>query len=86
MMEKEQIIRDSETLTRACLDAEKWVEINDERVRSCGKSQSSVLSELRHQARLFKMLGRAAARKMCAGVFGPSQAGGARSLGVLVEE
>ena len=50
MMEKEQIIRDSETLTRACLDAEKWVEINDERVRSCGKSQSSVLSELRHQA------------------------------------
>lgn len=86
MMEKEQIIRDSETLTRACLDAEKWVEINDERVRSCGKSQSSVLSELRHQARLFKMLGRAAARKMCAGVFGPSQAGKSYLLSSLARD
>ncbi len=58
-MEKEQIIQDSEILAKACQDAQNWIGVNEERVRSCGKSQSSVLVELRHQARLFKMRKRA---------------------------
>ena len=85
-MEKEQIIQDSEILAKACQDAQNWIGVNEERVRSCGKSQSSVLVELRHQARLFKMLKRAASRKMCAGVFGPSQAGKSYLLSSLARD
>lgn len=85
-MEKEQIIIDSETLNHACIAAQKWVESNEERVQACGKSLSSVLSELRHQSRLLRMLGRAAARKMCAGVFGPSQAGKSYLLSSLARD
>ncbi len=85
-MDKEQIIHDTEVLTKACTDAQNWIEKNEERVRTCGKSQKNVLSELRHQARLFRMLGRAAARKMCAGVFGPSQAGKSYLLSSLARD
>lgn len=52
--------------------AGEWVQRNPDLVRN---EQEGLLKELRRAGRLFRACGRAAGRKMCAGVFGPSQAG-----------
>ena len=52
--------------------AGRWLEDNAELV---GREITAHQKELRRANRIFKGCGRAAARKMCAGVFGPSQAG-----------
>ena len=59
-------------LAGACADAGVWVARNGELVRN---EQEGLLKELRRAGRLFRRCARAAGRKMCAGVFGPSQAG-----------
>ncbi len=59
-------------LEAATTSAAGWVERNAELVRN---EQDGLLKELRRAARLFRGCGRAATRRMCAGVFGPSQAG-----------
>lgn len=52
--------------------AGQWVERNAELVRN---EKEGLLKELRRAGRLFRGCAHAAMRKMCAGVFGPSQAG-----------
>ena len=85
-MEKDTIIADARRLTAAAEQAQEWIRRNEDRVRACGKSREEVLVKLRRQARLFRKLGRAAERKMCAGVFGPSQAGKSYLLSSLARD
>lgn len=85
-MEKEAIVAWATSLTIATEQAQQWVGRNEERVRSCGKSKDEVLTRLRKQSRLLRRLGRAAARKMCVGVFGPSQAGKSYLLSSLARD
>lgn len=60
------------SLATASAAAGQWVERNGEAVRN---EKEGLLKELRRAGRLFRSCARAADRKMCAGVFGPSQAG-----------
>ncbi len=85
-MDKNQIVAQARTLTEAAEEAQAWIKANEDRVRACGKSKDAVLASLRHQARLFRKLERAARRKMCAGVFGPSQAGKSYLLSSLARD
>ena len=57
-------------LAQACVDAGAWAARNGELVRG---EQEGLLKELRRAARVFRRCSRAAGRKMCAGVFGPTQ-------------
>lgn len=59
-------------LAAASVSAAQWVERNGDIVRN---EREGLLKELRRAGRLFRGCARAAKRKMCAGVFGPSQAG-----------
>lgn len=60
------------TLDRLSAEAAAWVNDNQDVVRG---ERDGLLRELRRAGRLFRTCGEAARRKMCAGVFGPSQAG-----------
>lgn len=71
----EQVAQGARKLVDAAVQAQDWIAKNEERVVACGKSKDKVLGSLRQQTRLLRRLERAARRKMCAGVFGPSQAG-----------
>ncbi len=82
-MDKDTIITNAGRYAAAAAEAQQWVERNEDRVRGCGKSKDEVLASLRRQAREFRKLERAASRRMCAGVFGPSQAGKSYLLGSL---
>lgn len=63
-------------------DAEKWLVDNRERVGEC----DWVCKELRTNARMYGRLAKAALRKMCVGVFGPSQAGKSYLISVLAKD
>lgn len=62
----------SQKLSQAVKDASQWVERNSDLVRN---EKEGLLRELRRAGRTFRACGRASERRMCAGVFGPSQAG-----------
>lgn len=62
----------SRGMAKACDEAEKWVKRNGALVRN---EQEGLLKDLRHARRALRICEKAAGRKMCAGVFGPSQAG-----------
>lgn len=62
----------SRDLAQTADDAGEWVQKNGSIVRN---EQEGLLKELRKARRAFKACARAADRQMCAGVFGPSQAG-----------
>ncbi|MBD5417775.1 MAG: type III effector HopL1 [Desulfovibrio sp.] len=70
-------------LAQACTDAGAWVSRNGELVRG---EQEGLLKELRRAARVFRRCSRAAGRKMCAGVFGPSQAGKSYLISALARD
>ncbi|WP_165079295.1 MULTISPECIES: virulence factor SrfC family protein [unclassified Desulfovibrio] len=70
-------------LAEACTDAGAWVSRNGELVRG---EQEGLLKELRRAARVFRRCSRAAGRKMCAGVFGPSQAGKSYLISALARD
>lgn len=61
-----------DSLAKASEDAGAWARRNPDLVRN---EKEGLLKELRRAGRLFRSCGKAAGRKMCAGVFGPSQAG-----------
>ncbi len=67
----------------ACSEAGEWVRRNTDLVRN---EEESLLKELRHAGRQYRILGRAAGRKMCAGVFGPSQAGKSYLISALARD
>lgn len=70
-------------LAQACKEGGEWVVRNQDLVRN---EQESLLKELRRAGRAFRSLGRAAGRKMCAGVFGPSQAGKSYLISALARD
>lgn len=70
-------------LRQACLDAGSWVGRNQDVVRN---EEEGLRKELRRAARLFGRLGISAGRKMCAGVFGPSQAGKSYLISALARD
>lgn len=69
-------------LAKACDDAEKWVKRNGELVRN---EQESLLKELRHARRTLRKCEKAAVKNICAGVFGPSQAGKSYLVSILAK-
>lgn len=85
-MDKDSIVVVAHQLVEAGRQAQDWVSRNGERVTACGKSKEKVLASLRQQTRLLRRLERAAQRKMCAGVFGPSQAGKSYLLSSLAAD
>jgi len=70
-------------LAQAVTDASAWVMDNQEVIRS---EQEGLLAELRQLGRIFRQCARAAMRKMCAGVFGPSQAGKSYLISALARD
>lgn len=70
-------------LAQACADAGVWATRNGDLVRG---EQEGLLKELRRTARVFRRCSRAAGRKMCAGVFGPSQAGKSYLISALARD
>lgn len=72
-----------ESLAKACEDAGNWVGRNEEVVRN---EKDGLLKELRRAKRSFQRCARASARKMCAGVFGPSQAGKSYLISALARD
>lgn len=72
-----------ESLAKACEDAGKWVGRNEDVVRN---EKEGLLKELRRAKRSFKRCARASSRKMCAGVFGPSQAGKSYLISALARD
>ena len=63
--------------------AQAWVEDNRESVKS---ESDPLLNRLRRGARLFRRCEAAALRKMCVGVFGPSQAGKSYLISALARD
>lgn len=70
-------------LAQACTDAGAWAARNGDLVRG---EQEGLQRELRRAARVFRRCSRAARRKMCAGVFGPSQAGKSYLISALARD
>jgi len=70
-------------LFQAVTDASAWVTENQDVVRS---DQEGLQVELRRSGRIFRQCARAAMRKMCAGVFGPSQAGKSYLISALARD
>lgn len=70
-------------LAQACTEAGAWAARNGELVRG---EQEGLGKELRRAARIFRRCSRAASRKMCAGVFGPSQAGKSYLISALARD
>lgn len=67
----------------AARQAEKWLQHN----RACVGGECELLcKDVRHAARAFKKLATAASRKMCVGVFGPSQAGKSYLISALARD
>ena len=70
-------------LVDAAAEAGAWVAKNTDIVRN---EQTGLQKELRRAGRLFRRCARAAGRKMCAGVFGPSQAGKSYLISALARD
>ncbi len=70
-------------LAEASKEAGIWAADNEEQVRG---EQEGLQAELRRSSRLFRQCARAARRKMCAGVFGPSQAGKSYLISALARD
>ncbi|MBQ7585164.1 MAG: type III effector HopL1, partial [Desulfovibrionaceae bacterium] len=70
-------------LAANCVEAGVWVKNNASLVRN---EQEGLEKELRRSKRLFRRLELAAKRKMCAGVFGPSQAGKSYLISALARD
>ena len=70
-------------LVHSVEQAELWVEDNRNVVRS---EADPLLARLRRSARLLKRCERAATRKMCVGVFGPSQSGKSYLISALARD
>ena len=70
-------------LATATTEAIQWIGRNKELVRN---EQAPLQRDLRRAGRIFSRCARAAARKMCAGVFGPSQAGKSYLISALARD
>ena len=68
---------------QAALDAEQWLRDNKDVV---GGEATSLIKTMQSANRTFKRLSRAASRKMCIAVFGPSQAGKSYLISALARD
>ena len=82
-MDTVQLTEYCRVLAQASEMAQKWVGDNGDLVKN---DAEGLLSALRAEARVFRKCGRALERKMCAGVFGPSQAGKSYLLSALARD
>ncbi len=71
------------SLAEAAENAGRWATRNADTVRN---EQEGLQKELRRAGRLYRRCARAAQRKMCAGVFGPSQAGKSYLISALARD
>ncbi|MBO4312824.1 MAG: hypothetical protein J5838_00875, partial [Desulfovibrio sp.] len=71
-MQQEELISYCGTLQASAGQAQNWVLANGDIVKN---GSESLLRELRRAGRTLRRCETALRRKMCAGVFGPSQAG-----------
>ena len=78
-----ELARRCHTLAELCRRAGGWVADNTELV---GNESASLQKDLRHAARFFGKCEEAARRKMCAGVFGPSQSGKSYLISALARD
>lgn len=85
-MDKQKLVETATDLANIAAKAQDWISANEKRVSECGKSPDNARADLRRAARLGRKLSRAAGRKMCAGVFGPSQAGKSYLLSSLASD
>ncbi len=82
-MEQQKLISYCGLMDEAIQTAQQWVSNNAELVKNDGET---LQKELRRAGRAFRKCGTALARKMCAGVFGPSQAGKSYLLSALARD
>ena len=82
-MEQQKLISYCTALDEAIQTAQQWVNNNAELVKN---DSETLQKELRRAGRAFRKCGTALARKMCAGVFGPSQAGKSYLLSALARD
>ena len=83
-------MQNDNTLSQHCLklaqtvtEGSAWARENQDLVRS---EQDGLQAELRKSGRIFRQSAKAAMRKMCAGVFGPSQAGKSYLISALARD
>ena len=70
-------------LAKSTVEASQWVGRNEDLVRN---EQTNLQRDLRRAGRIFSRCARSAERKMCAGVFGPSQAGKSYLISALARD
>ncbi len=78
-----QLAQQCDKWVQASRQAEKWILDNRETV---GGECDALCKSIRKQARGFRRLSTAASRKMCVGVFGPSQAGKSYLISALARD
>ena len=81
-MPTEQLTQDCQDTRRLAEDAERWLD-DDANADAVGRERGDLLRYTRKAAQRAERLRRAAQRPMCAGVFGPSQAGKSYLVEVL---
>ena len=72
MQQDMNLARQCRQLANTASQAGAWLQDNAELV---GGEKNTLLRDMRHAVRFFDKCGQAAERKMCVGVFGPSQSG-----------
>ena len=81
--EDQRLAEDCRALSQNARQALEWIDHNRETI---GKEYESLHTELRRAARTFTKCEGAAARKMCVGVFGPSQSGKSYLISALARD
>ncbi|HEX2890177.1 virulence factor SrfC family protein [Vineibacter terrae] len=78
-----KLSRDCEAAATASAEAITWIRDVAPTAESIGQQASSLIAELQKVRNQSRKLARAAKRKMCVGVFGPSQAGKSYLVSIL---
>lgn len=85
-MDQATLQKGAALLEEVAVRGQDWVSKHEDQVRNMGASPEQARSDLRKQARMARKLQRAAGRRMCVGVFGPSQAGKSYLLSSLARD
>lgn len=83
MQQDMDLARQCRQLADTARKAGTWLQDNADMV---GGERASLLKDMRHAGRFFSKCGQAAERKMCAGVFGPSQSGKSYLISALASD
>ena len=83
MQQDMDLARQCRQLADTARKAGTWLQDNGDMV---GGEKASLLKDMRHAGRFFSKCSQAAERKMCAGVFGPSQSGKSYLISALASD